>query len=789
MSGRWKSYWRKRWFRWLNYNLGVLLLLMILIPSPRFNTPNSTVIYSADSVLLYAQVAEDEQWRFPETGQELPEKYKRALIEFEDRHFYQHPGVNPVSLLRSARQDLRARRIVSGGSTITMQLARISRNNPPRTFLDKGLEILMALKAEVLYSKKTILRKYAAHAPFGSNVVGIEAACWRFFGIEPGQISWAQAATLAVLPNHPALIFPGKNQERLMAKRNKLLERLFDKGFLDHTSYQLALQEPVPGAPKPLPQRAEQLALRYQKAGMKQEVIYSTVRADLQLQGEEIIRRHYQYFKANHIHNAALMIVDLHSGQVLSYVGNTQDTASDEGHSVDMIVANRSYGSLLKPILFMTSMEESKLTPHGLLPDYPMAFGNFHPKNYNLEYDGLVAADRALIRSLNIPNVALLQRLGTANFLNALRNLGFTTFDKAPEYYGLTLILGGAESSLWQLTGAYASLAANLKGEGPHFELSLLPTSKRSRRKALTQEFNSSRYSPNSIWTAFQIMTELYRPGDNGHWEQFTSSQKIAWKTGTSFGGRDAWAIGVNARYAIGVWVGNASGEGRPDLVGAQYAAPVMFDAFESMPQAPWFKKPEKGWVKTKICPISGYPANPDCPNPMIRALPKMAAKTDHCPYHKLINLDSSRSYQVNSSCVNPLDMVQASWLVLSPVEAVYYARKHSNYQPMPPLREDCRMSALDNTQAMTLIYPNDKARIYIPKEREGQRGRLVIRVAHVKPEAEIFWNMDGQYLGSTQEKHQWAITAPQGLHHFSLVDKDGNVLEFELTFLQKDSN
>jgi penicillin-binding protein 1C len=770
---------QKRSLRWCIYMLFLFLLFLVIVPAPRFDSPYSTVLYSADSILLNARVASDEQWRFEEE-KGLPEKYVKALLLYEDKYFYYHPGINPAALVRAAGQDLHAGRIVSGGSTITMQLARLSRGNPPRTFFEKFWETLMALKAECVYSKKEILEKYAAHAPFGSNVVGIQAACWRFFGIEPGHISWAQAATLAVLPNSPALIFPGKNQQLLKKKRNDLLKMLLQHGDMDKVTYSLALEEPVPGPPKALPQEASELLLDFIKNGMGGQTVYATVNAAFQARTERIIENYHQLFIANKIYNAAALIIDIKTGNTLAYVGNTEDTTGLHGSMVDIITADRSYGSILKPVLYMAAMDAGKICPETLLPDFPINFGGFSPKNFNLTYDGVVSADQALVRSLNIPNVILLKRYGTAQFLSTLRDLGLTSFSHSSKYYGLSLILGGGESSLWQLTGMYAALAKRLlPGNDSVFSLSF-----QASGQNLNHHFYTSSFNPAAIWTAFNVMTQLYRPGDNGRWQRFSSAQKIAWKTGTSFGNRDGWAIGITPKYAVGVWVGNADGEGRPQLTGAEYAAPILFDIFSALPHSEWFNPPKKGWAKAIICEKSGALAGTDCPDTVSEFVPSGCVKSPACTFHQRIHLDSSGKYRVNSSCVNPLNMISKTWFVLRPAEALYYSSKHSDYQPLPPLREDCRME--ENTAPMTLIYPSDKAKIYIPKEREGNRGKVIFTVAHRNPKAIIYWHADGGYLGSTKETHQMEIQLPEGIHHFTLVDNEGNMLEFAVDFLQK---
>lgn len=758
----------------------MFFVFLIVVPAPHFDDPYSTVLLDKEGNLLSAQVATDEQWRFEE-GVHLPEKYITSLLNFEDRYYYYHPGVNPVSIVKALVKDIRAWKVVSGGSTISMQLARLSGKKAPRNVWMKSWEILKALKAEVIYSKKTILKKYAAHAPFGSNVVGIEAACWRFFGTDPEVLSWAQAATLAVLPNSPALIFPGKNQEKLLRKRNSLLLKLKDRKIIDEQTYSLAIQEPVPGLPKNLPQAAPELATRLMNSGKAGKRIITSLDIQLQNQVMQIIDRYHKIYRDNQVYNAAALVMDVQTGKVLVYVGNVSDTSKKHGSQVDIITAKRSYGSLLKPILYAASLEEGKICPKSLLPDYPISFGGFNPKNFNVEFEGLAPADQALIRSLNVPNVFLLQNYSTPLFLNTLKNLGMTTFTQPASHYGLSLILGGAESNLWELTNAYAALANHLETNRTAFKSSYFENEEQDKTPSI---FHTDRFHSPSIWTTFNALSNLFRPGADGHWEQFSSAQKIAWKTGTSFGNRDGWAIGVTPKYAVGVWVGNASGEGMSNLIGAHFAAPILFDIYSLLPADNWFKRPNEGWVNLKICKQSGFKASENCPDANLEIVPKSCLYSPICRFHKIINLDPSAQFRVNSSCVSPSEMVLKSFFVLAPIEEWYYQKKHSDYIPLPPMMQGCDFQ--NSTGMMSLIYPSNHAKIYIPKERDGRRGKIVVELAHRSSNATIYWHLDSHYLGMTQHTHKMELEIAAGEHVFSFMDNEGELIQATVTFLQQ---
>ena len=447
------------------YGLAFLLLVTLItayyfsLSFPLFTTTYSTVLEDQNGRLLGATVAEDEQWRFP-PGDSLSEKYVQAVTHFEDAYFRQHPGVNPVSLVRAARQNWHAGRIISGGSTLTMQTIRLSRNKA-RTLWEKCVEMVLATRLEWALSKDEILRLYAAHAPFGGNVVGVEAAAWRYFGTDPHRLSWAENALLAVLPNSPAVLYPGRNHDWLLRKRNRLLRKLWQHQVMDSLTYVLASAEPLPDRPQPVPTLAPRLLTRLLNEGYRGQRVVSTLDHGLQQRARAVVEDHHQKLRANGIHNAAALIVDVATGEARAYVGNTS-AAAQHNPSVDIVTARRSTGSLLKPFLYAAMLNDGKILPQALVPDVPTFIDGFMPQNFNKKFEGAVPADQVIARSLNVPAVRMLRRHGLEKFHHQLQQLGMTTLDHPANHYGLSLIVGGAEGSLWDITGMYASAARTL---------------------------------------------------------------------------------------------------------------------------------------------------------------------------------------------------------------------------------------------------------------------------------------------------------------------------------------
>nr|HPH47126.1 penicillin-binding transpeptidase domain-containing protein [Chryseolinea sp.] len=606
---------------------------------------------------------------------------------------------------------------------------------------------------------------------------------------DPQELSWGEAALLAVLPNAPSLIHPGKNRDRLKAKRDKLLDRLQESGTIDAFTCSLAKDESIPEDPQPLPRYARHLLARASSEGFAETKIHSTVQTQLQIRVEQIIQDHHQRLKANQVFNAAAIVVEVSTGNVLAYVGNTE--VKQRGHygdAVDIINSPRSTGSILKPFLFAAMLDEGKMLPRTLQPDVPTIINGFAPKNFSMSYDGAVPADKALIRSLNIPAVHELRSYRYEKFHSILKNIGISTLDQPADHYGLSLILGGAEGTLWDISGMYTSMARTLNnffqhpGKNKYSPNDFHPLNYLSHDSAsinneasIILEENSI-LSASSIYQTFDVLREVYRPGEETGWKYFNHSKKIAWKTGTSFGFRDAWAIGVTPGYVVGVWVGNADGEGRPGLTGTEAASPVMFDIFSQLPNTGWFQQPTIEMEQITICTQSGHRNTPLCNRVDTVWITKAGLQTLPCPYHKKVHLSSNEKFQLHSECESLDRIKDVNWFVLPPAQEYYYRQKNASYKILPPFRGDC--IGTSPLASMDLIYPKPNAKIFIPRELDGKLGSAVFELAHRNNTTTVYWHLDGHYVGSTQKSHRLALKPTLGKHKLTLVDEKGESLE-----------
>lgn len=668
-----------------------------------------------------------------------------------------------------------------------MQVARISRGNKPRSYSEKIIEMLSALKLEMFSSKKKILQLYTSNAPFGGNTVGLEAAAWRYTGKSSADITWAEAAALAMLPNSPALVYPGKNQKILKRRRDNLLKRLHERKYIDSITLVLALDEPLPGEPKALPSKAPHLTDHFFMTN-RGEMIKTTIDPALQERATEILNTHQKDLAGNYIFNSACLIVEVETGNVLAYVGNsTLEDSKTHGGDVDIIHSLRSTGSILKPILYAGIQQSGDILPNTLIADVPTRFPGFSPKNFDQSYSGAVSASSALSQSLNIPAVKMLQKYNPGKFLDLLHKTGFTTFNKPADYYGLSLILGGGETSLWDLTGVYASLSRvlnrylNMKKyykEDYHSPVLIRKTD----TKTMKTEETDPPLSASSIWLTYEALQKVNRPESESGWQYFSSSPDLAWKTGTSFGFRDGWAVGTTPRYVVGVWVGNATGEGRPRLTGITAAAPLMFDLVNMMGSGAWFKSPYEDLTMIRVCSRSGFRAGTDCQETDEIQACVNGLRSEICPYHQIVHLNISKTLQVTSDCVSPDQITNEPWFVLPPAMEYFYRKKHPEYKTLPPVGQGCSLSK--NIPVMEFIYPTAGIKIFIPRDQTGELTRVITEVVHRNPLKKIFWHLDETYIGTTQFIHQLEMLTGSGNHILTAVDEDGNMIRCQFSVI-----
>jgi penicillin-binding protein 1C len=753
-----------------------LIYMIIPLPSPFFAPDYSTVILDENGKILRVFLNQEEQWCLPpDKNLKMPEKLKKTVLMYEDRYFYEHPGVNPVALGRALFQNISAGRTVSGASTLTMQVARLIKPKE-RTYWNKLLEIFQALKIEINFSKDEILQFYLNHAPYGGNIIGFQAASLRYFQKMPENLTWGEAATLAVLPNSPGLISPDMNSQLLKNKRDRLLKTLLEQRIITEETYHLSLLESLPERSTPFPMLAPHLGqyLKVQYRG-NGGIIRTTLKSDIQQRAEEMVRRHLQYLQQKGIQNGAVLIAETQSGKIKAYVGSQDFFDFETRGQVDGVRAPRSSGSLLKPFLYALCIDEGIILPETLVRDVPTFYGSFSPSNADEKYDGIVSAKDALVRSLNVPAVRLLYTHGVYPFYLFLKSTGFSTLFRFADDYGLPLILGGAETTVWDM----AMLFRGLANEGKFTSLSVWAED--GKEKVKNDEKTGAvqgLISPMACYLTLNMLKELKRPGVEYYWEQYQNQWPLAWKTGTSYGQRDAWAVGVSPQWTIAVWVGNFSGEGNANLAGSRCAGPLLFEIFNYLPKDPqysWFVKPQNDATPVEICRETGFLAGDDCPATLMAEAPSFAKPLRQCPIHHRIYLSEDDKYEVCSLCWEPGQYHFQQRLVYPPDVVQFLRERGQVIYDIPPHHPGC--PAQSSLTAVQILYPRDNARLWVPREFDGTLQKVTFRVAHRESKRTIFWYLDNTYLGNTINRHEKAIDlspAGRGWHMLEVVDEIG---------------
>lgn len=557
---------------WLIRMAGVVLACLLLFvladrvwPLPDPERVRSVLVLAEDRTPLRAFADREGVWRYPVTLDEVSPLYVQALLEYEDRWFYQHPGINPLALLRAGWQWVRSGGVVSGGSTLTMQVARILAPHE-RSVVGKLQQMFRALQLEWHYSKDEILTFYLNLAPFGGPIEGVQTASFAWLHKPARDLSHAEAALLAVLPQAPSRLRPDRHPERAQQYRDKVLRRMGSQGIWAQSVVADAMQEPVVKARFRQPLMAPLFAQRMkaQAFAANQARLQTVLDADIQWAVENVLRTRIGSLpdKAS----AGVLVVENSTGYVRAYAGSVDFADADRFGHVDMVQALRSPGSALKPFLYGMALDDGWLHSASLLSDVPVKLEGYAPQNFYRHFSGAVSVTQALQQSLNIPAVNVLQRLTPASFVARLRNGGVViTFPEQTEP-NLSVILGGAGTTLEDLVRGFTALAREGVSVKPRF----LAEDPLVERRML---------SAGAAWIIQDMLRAIQPP------EGSVNSAGVAWKTGTSYGFRDAWAVGVSDTHTVGVWTGRPDGTPLPGSFGAYAAGPILFDVFRALPK------------------------------------------------------------------------------------------------------------------------------------------------------------------------------------------------------------
>lgn len=731
------SRYKKWYFLSPVFVLIIYVLFLFISFNPQgdpFNKRYSQATYDKNGKILSIFLNNDEQWHLKNT-QGLSQKLKIAITHFEDKHFYSHFGFDLGAMVRSFYHNLTSKKR-TGASTITMQTIKLLRQDS-RTYFNKFREIIFAMKLEWLYSKDEILNFYANNAPYGGNIVGIKTASLMYFNKHLDDLSWSEVALLAVLPNAPGFIHLQKNTNQLLEKRNNLLKKLHKKGFIDEANLKLALSENLPTIQRPK-NIAPHLSIRLANANKSLPNISTTIDKNIQIKLESTLKNHHQKLLSLGIQNVAAIIVETQSREVIAY-GGSQDFFDIEGFGqIDGITAKRSVGSVLKPLLYALAIDNGLITPESKLIDAPTLWGNFKPKNASKKHYGFISAKTSLIRSLNVPFVALLQDYGYEKFFYDLQNiLGFS--EDNFEQYGLSLILGTKEFSIEDIAKIYVGLG-NYGIFGNLTYMKNTPSPQHYRQII----------SKGATFLTLDTMSLLDRFGI----ENYYKNQKIfSWKSGTSYGRKDAWAAGTSPKYTIIVWAGNFDGSANPNLFGVNIAGDLLFSILGNFADLEIFEMPETELKRIKIDELTGYSWDYDDVSFKETLYPINALPLRKSPFLKRIFIDKDG----NEADSNKGDFLNAK------------AKSVLNL-PMN-LLDFYGMQDVKKSRNLKILYPKNNIKIKLTKDFEGNNA-LIARIANLN-NIDVFWYLNKEFIAYGTQKVR-TLELDSGHYTLTVIDKNG---------------
>ncbi|WP_345249267.1 penicillin-binding protein 1C [Nibrella saemangeumensis] len=696
---------RPLWIKLAGGLLLVFLLLDILFP---FNTriDYSPIITAADGTILHTFLNRQDKWRLYAELPEITPNLRKAIVYKEDRFFFYHPGINPLALFRAAGKNLFSGRRTSGASTITMQVVRLLEPRQ-RTYSSKLFEAFRALQLELHYSKDEILQLYLNLIPYGSNIEGLKSASLLYFGKQPKLLSLAEITTLTIIPNRPSSLRLGTRNAYVVQERNRWLRRFEQAGVFDSSVIADALEEPLTARRRKAPRQAPHLALRLSKENPGMPIVQATIRPAVQAAAEQLVQNYVNRMRALNIHNAAVLIINNQTMNVEAYVGSADFANALDGGQVDGVRAVRSPGSALKPMLYALAFDKGLITPKSKLNDVPTNFGGYEPGNYDQRFNGAVTAEFALANSLNIPAVKLLKEVGTPAFTGLLQKAAFTTIQKQSKDLGLSMILGGCGVTLEEMTRLFTVFA----NEGQLKSINLTASA--------SQAAGTPLISPEAAFLVTNTLTQITRPDLPNNFDNSYHLPRIAWKTGTSYGRRDAWSIGYNRHYTVGIWVGNFSGEGVPELSGANTATPLLFQIFNTIdynsPKG-WFLPP-KSIASRAICPESGAVPGEFCTSWAVDYYIMGVTRYQRCQHQKTVFTNPAGTLSYCAHCLPDSGSVQRLYPNLSPELIAYYQLKRIPYAAIPVHNPACERifePGADQHMAPFIASPNDRSEYFV---------------------------------------------------------------------------
>ncbi len=743
-------------FRLIVFFILTTIILDIFFPLPELK-PYSKTIYSKNGTLLNSYLAEDDKWRMRTRLDEVTPDLIEAIIEKEDSWFYWHLGVNPVSVIRALVQNISSGKRVSGASTITMQVARLL-EPAERTYWNKFLEILRAMQLEFHYSKNEILEIYLSHLPFGGNIEGVKSASFIYFNRPPDKLSLSQSILLTIIPNDPNSLRLDIDTKNAKIKRDEWIDRFIEDEVFKKQDLLDAKDEPIISARYEVPNLAPHFS-RYTADKINSDQINSSIDLSIQNKAETLLKKYVDRVKGKGVTNGAVLIIDNSNSNVVGYCGSADFFDESTSGQVNGITSVRSPGSALKPALYAYAFDYGFLTPQMRLLDIPTDFGGYEPENYDLKFYGDVTTEFALSNSLNVPAVRLLRTVGISNMLNLFERAGFETIARNKNKLGLSLILGGCGVTLEELTRIFSAFAS--KGELHNF--SYIKTGKKDGGvKIFTEE---------SAYLIGRILSKNERPDFPAEFLFSTKQPLIAWKTGTSYGKRDAWAVGFNTNYTIGVWMGNFDGKGSPHLSGAEMAVPLLFDLFNSIDydsKNEWFEVPQNLRIR-KVCTETGLLPSKYCKNIIEDYYIENHSPNLQCDLYKELFVSEDETVEYCPECLPKEGYKKVAYPFYDPELTLWQNRNNIQVKRPPRHNPDC--SARYTSEGPVITSPSAEFEYFIEK---GNEEEILLQAASDPNVKTHYWFVNDKFYKKCVPTEKIFLQAKEGKLKITCMDDRG---------------
>ena len=706
----------------------LFILLDLLFPLPR-SKEFSKEIHAKDGTLLTAYLTSDDKWRLRTELDKVSPDLIKAIIEKEDSWFYWHLGINPIAIFRAVHKNMTTVENQLGASTITMQVARMLEPKK-RAYLNKIFEMFRAIQLEIKYSKEEILELYLSLLPFGGNIEGVKSASYIYFNRPPDKLSLAQSIMLAVIPNDPNALRLDRFNDEVISKRNFWINKFKCEKIFSSLDLIDALDEPVEKNRFSIPVLAPHFSY-YVKNSFQGEIINTTLDMSIQQSAENILLRNVRRVFYKGITNGAVLVIDNRNSSVVAYCGSADFYDQGSFGQVNGITAVRSPGSTLKAALYAYAFDDGNLTPKMKFADIPTDFHGYQPENYDLKFYGNVSSDFALINSLNIPAVKLLEQTGLNNFINFLEGAGFSQIQKQKSKLGLSMILGGCGTNLQELTQLFSAFAR----KGKLYPINFISTANENEGEQIFSEASS--------YLLAKILSGINRI-DIADLSNYSKLPKFAWKTGTSYGKRDAWAIGFNPNYTIGVWMGNFNGFGSPNLSGAEVAVPLLFDLFNAIDynsEVKWFQSPDE-LVTRKVCSESGLVPTQYCPTTIYDFAIKDRSHNDVCNIHKPIYVNVDETVQYCTGCLPSSNYKKAVYAVYQPELTVWMSKNKYDYHQPPNHNPNCTAKFAET--GPKILSPSEDYEYFLEKDSKQEILLLAASDSRVKTH---YWYVNEKFF------------------------------------------